>query len=258
MNTSAWQCEQCTYSNHRDLQICELCNWVPHQSTISKLSCLRSDSKVAESDVDELAYITCLNCSFNNSPSATQCMVCEDTDSFDQSYHNVQELTRDTVKIKCPRCHVNLPVKGAVVGHYGGSNSGNYKSSVTECPTCDFDLTTGQQVGNFQNKGRLDQNLISGSITEGLIELIAQSLSKNESEDLCKSSTNLQNLKYPKKITIEYALCSPCNHVSQRGSNGYEWSCGYRNIQMMCYSLLNISNSDCDYKSLLFNGKGWA
>ena len=257
MDASAWQCEQCTFSNHRDLQSCELCNWVPPQSGISRLSSAGSDPIVADSGADFFAYITCGNCSFNNDSSATRCMVCDDINSFGQSYHNVTELATVTVKIKCPRCHVNLPVEGHVVSRSGGSNHSNNKSSVTECPTCDFDLTTGQEVGNFQNKYRDNHDLISGSITEGLIELIAQSLSRNESEDLYKSSINLQNLKYPKKITIEYALCSPCNHVSQRGSNGYEWSCGYRNIQMLCYSLLNISNSDCDYKSLLFNGKGW-
>ena len=151
--------------------------------------------------------------------------MCEDTNSFGHSHRTSPKLITDTVKIKYLRCHVNLPVESTEVGQYSDSYSSNYKSSVTECPTCDFDLTTGQQVGKWGD----DLDLRSGSVTEGLMELIAQSLSRNESEDLCKSLTNLQNLK----ITIEYALCSPCNHVSQRGSYGYEWTV----ITRACHSM---------------------
>lgn len=38
--------------------------------------------------------------------------------------------------------------------------------------------------------------------------------------------------------------------VSQIGLEGSKWSCGYRNIQMLCCSLMNIDI----YRSKLFHG----
>ena len=39
-----------------------------------------------------------------------------------------------------------------------------------------------------------------------------------------------------------FRLSSPaCNHYSQKGSPGARWSCGYRNIQMVSSSLLQLS-----------------
>ena len=74
--------------------------------------------------------------------------------------------------------------------------------------------------------------------TDGLIELVAANLTQQGFQ----------------KTTTEFALCSPCKHISQRGTEGYDWSCGYRNIQMISHSLLN--HPTIDYRSRLFNGKG--
>ena len=52
--------------------------------------------------------------------------------------------------------------------------------------------------------------------TDGIIELAAR---------------NLQEKGF-RNTTTAFALCSPCLHVSQRGQEGYDWSCGYRNIQV--------------------------
>ncbi len=49
-----------------------------------------------------------------------------------------------------------------------------------------------------------------------------------------------------------YRLCSPFPHISQKGVTGHGWSCGYRNIQMLCASLLQLP---C-YKRILFGGSG--
>lgn len=51
----------------------------------------------------------------------------------------------------------------------------------------------------------------------------------------------------------QYKLCFPyCLHVSQKGTYGSSWSCGYRNIQMLCSSLMRVD----EYKAVLFNGTG--
>lgn len=257
MSASSWQCKQCTFSNHPDLGSCELCNWAPPRSATTITPTARSDTTNAASDAESSSYITCNRCSFNNDSNATQCLVCGDTSSFGLSYHDIPILSADSVKVKCPRCHVNLPMGDDDSDYFYNSCSSKYRnSSVTECPTCDFDLTTDQHLGNYQNAGKNVRDSNFESVTEGLIELISRFLARDESEELNKNLMNLKYLKLPKKITTEYALCSPCNHVSQRGSHGYEWSCGYRNIQMLCHSLLHRSDGECDYKSLLFNGKG--
>ena len=36
----------------------------------------------------------------------------------------------------------------------------------------------------------------------------------------------------------KYRLCAPCAHFSQRINGRSQATCGYRNIQMMCWSLM--------------------
>jgi len=49
---------------------------------------------------------------------------------------------------------------------------------------------------------------------------------------------------------LSWRLCSPLTHISQRKSLGADWSCGYRNIQMLCSSLLQLE----EYQRVLFDG----
>jgi hypothetical protein len=52
---------------------------------------------------------------------------------------------------------------------------------------------------------------------------------------------------------VSYTLCSPpCVFVSQRGSAGSNWTCGYRNIQMLCSALMRLP----EYRRVLFRGDG--
>jgi hypothetical protein len=49
-----------------------------------------------------------------------------------------------------------------------------------------------------------------------------------------------------------YRVCSPCPHITQTGLEGAHWSCGYRNISMLCHSLIQVP----EYRRVLFNGDG--
>lgn len=52
---------------------------------------------------------------------------------------------------------------------------------------------------------------------------------------------------------IHYELCAPpCSFHTQKGSYGAAWSCGYRNIQMLCSSLLQNEG----YRRVMFTGDG--
>lgn len=47
-----------------------------------------------------------------------------------------------------------------------------------------------------------------------------------------------------------FRLSSPlCNHFSQKGSHGAKWSCGYRNIQMISSSLVQLPDYRWDLHS---------
>lgn len=52
-------------------------------------------------------------------------------------------------------------------------------------------------------------------------------------------------------LSIRYPLFVP-DHFTQLGGYGARWSCGYRNIQMICSSLFQVP----DYRKVLFNGDG--
>lgn len=66
--------------------------------------------------------------------------------------------------------------------------------------------------------------------TEGIIELLKE---------------------IPESKDFTFAVPYPF-HFSQKGSLGSKWSCGYRNIQMLVSSLMQIE----EYRNVLFNGDG--
>eukprot|EP01038_Epipyxis_sp_PR26KG_P008653 gene8653-11696_t len=73
------------------------------------------------------------------------------------------------------------------------------------------------------------------SSTCGIIELLHKNL---------KKSFDLYN--------IQFGLSIACDHFTQKGQVGWQWSCGYRNIQMICSSLLKYPQ----FYNVLFNGNG--
>lgn len=59
---------------------------------------------------------------------------------------------------------------------------------------------------------------------------------------------------HSKTNSCRYSMqfCSVIPHITQRGVYGSHWSCGYRNIQMLCISLMQLPQ----YASCLFHGSG--
>jgi hypothetical protein len=71
------------------------------------------------------------------------------------------------------------------------------------------------------------RDLVYDVKTEGLIEILSYVIPQNS------------------------VLCNPfIIHYSQKGSYGSKWSCGYRNIQMLCSSLMKYPM----YREKLFDG----
>lgn len=61
----------------------------------------------------------------------------------------------------------------------------------------------------------------------------------------------LSNAAKVSGLRLRVATLLP-DHVTQLGSFGARWSCGYRNIQMLCSSLMQIPQ----YREVLFGGSG--
>lgn len=96
-------------------------------------------------------------------------------------------------------------------------------------PIHDTVLTTAIVVASSPIVSQFDT-----SVTNGLIELI---------ESRVKNQNGIRT----------YRICSPTAHISQVQSiEGVHWSCGYRNIQIICTSLIQVSK----YRQVLFSGDG--
>lgn len=192
---------------------------------------------------NDSAHITCLACSFNNGADAIQCAICEDTAAFAGAFvcSSTSLLQKEEV-VSCRNCYVKYPSSSGIT-----SNSTDQRKS-NSCPNCGSSLNKSGRAQPCQN-GSGNSKRIYQTVTEGIIELMTEALTEN--------GLYLPSGPVSKKLTIVYSICSPCPHVSQRGNEGFEWSCGYRNIQMICHSLLNSSvDGHKSYESQLFNGKG--
>jgi len=205
----------------------------------------------------------CSACTYDNPPSAKKCEICENelmskieihdnsdhgtitntsvaTIGKDDSRRSIEKLSSGI--INCVRCTVQLP-----------------SNSILECPIC----------GNvIQNKRDYDHNKITKvslkqKFKDDKEQEYRQYLTEEQRKMLESGSKYFpsplatdyvmhlldEKLRHPSKI---HRLSNITPHISQAGVEGSRWSCGYRNIQMLCCSLMEISK----YKSRLFHGKG--
>jgi hypothetical protein len=90
------------------------------------------------------------------------------------------------------------------------------------CPVCSF--VNNLDLNQCES---CEQSLVYDIVTEGIIEALFEAIPQN------------------------VVLCNPYTaHFAQNGSYGAKWSCGYRNIQMLCSSLMKYPM----YREKLFNG----
>jgi hypothetical protein len=245
-----WPCDQCTFSNHIDAKRCEMCDATRERSWSSSDICYivldDPSPEVSPAGVrNDSPHITCLACSFDNDADAIQCAVCEDTAAFADAYVGPSaSLPQNEEVASCRNCYVKFPSSSGST-----SNSSDQRKS-NNCPNCGSSLNKSSRAMSYPyHNGYGKSERIYQTVTEGIIELMTEALTEN--------GLYLPSGPFSKKLTIEYSICSPCPHVSQRGNEGFEWSCGYRNIQMICHSLLNSSvDGYKSYESQLFNGKG--
>ena len=237
-------CSQCSFDNDIYAVLCDICGFnfasgngsTPFQSSgiVDSLA-----SKSPQRSNDNVGRITCSVCSFDNLLEAISCSMCGDQSTFSDGKTSSESMERVT---KCRHCHVNFPIS------IGAALESGSRSRYIGCPNCDDGKSSyhSSTAGRYGSE-RLDQQF--QTMTEGIIELLAEVLAKDD---------QILRMTYPdRKMTTEFAVCSPCPHISQRGTKGNDWSCGYRNIQMICHAMLCQSSPAYeDNKKRLFNGKG--
>ena len=95
-----------------------------------------------------------------------------------------------------------------------------------------FDLLEDTSCSTVAVKSTSFDEITAGNSNTGILELMVASF---------------------KKKSIPFISCNPhCLHITQTGSFGSRWSCGYRNIQMMCSALMTQEV----YRKVLFDGSG--
>ena len=109
-------------------------------------------------------------------------------------------------------------------------------SLIWECQQCSFhnhtDLNICEICEGVRDTTRVPVSTLQSSSSTSRSAQLPTSLSADVMKMLQVSL---------KKSSTSFQLCSPpCLHFSQRGSYGSQWSCGYRNIQIMCSSLVQI------------------
>jgi hypothetical protein len=187
---------------------------------------------------DPGGYLICPVCTYHNSLSQIQCLICQSPILTERRISSeketlICEMTDDN--IECPHCTFRNS-KG--VKHCEAC-AGTLKRKRNDSPDEIFDrelrLNYPSHLLTVDSEEKVFQVQPQASVTEGIIPLIREVLEED------------QSLK-------AFRLCSAtCPHVSQKKvSVGGDWSCGYRNIQMICHSLMALPS----YRRALFNGSG--
>ena len=121
----------------------------------------------------------------------------------------------------------------------------NQGTNIINCEMCNEVLT--RDINRRENE-LIDRKTTSESqvtlenpnftYTDGIIELLDASY---------KKLNRIRRLD-----VLKYGLSDPCTYVSQQRTEGHTWSCGYRNIQMLCSALCRFP----EYRARLFDGSG--
>jgi hypothetical protein len=157
--------------------------------------------------------------------------------------HNVENVDCDSTKLSISTTlalpHYTVRDDGVVCGRCTFVNP----PALTACEVCEEPIrlkksrasNTAGRIGDSPPGDSLHLGggppSVSESVTTGIIPLIRASLIFEKSHHSSSSS-----------ILNAYRLgCSATPHITQKGvPMGGEWSCGFRNIQMLCHSLMAL------------------
>lgn len=248
-------CTACTFINEPDCDACTACGNAltffagssssrlgkrPLSPPAVQSSSIRDDKCTAGREEagkapgkhnETAANCPCSVCTFINPPATTHCLMCSNK-------------LAPTAPVACPRCSYIFGVGERLVVctvcnyKFVGPSGGKKRAECRICNTwghwaVDCPLVTSEADAAEPAVGDAVAGFNSLQTTDGLVELL-------DTEFRQSRSTNT------------YRLCSPCQHITQRRTEGTDWACGYRNIQMLILSLNQIAA----YRTRMFNGDG--
>lgn len=235
-------CKYCSFENSLQDESCLACekSLLPTTAASNNAGACNGDIGISLGDsCTATATVACIHCSFENSLPNKSCAVCEKSLAYEPST-SASDNTGDETWIcrKCTYCNPT-PYEIISICEMCGCDYKDQKKLISKScvPTGSDCKTNSNEQLTECGHGKDDSNNEFSTSTKGIIELMQL----------------VYELSNSVKLTFTYKLCSPMLHISQKGIEGQKWSCGYRNIQMMCSSLMG---ANAEYKARLFNGSG--
>ena len=282
-------CSVCTYCNDESTTdiSCIICNEIlPYYTKINGNNDIKGSNDNINHDGDDRRLLrkrkigsdslarldqnmtsTTIDNNNNNSTTTIICLTC--------TYGNEIDSTLDIERIDCEMCGKSISVVSmTTTKDKGVPLKENRSPDSIICINCTFENSVNSIacVMCFEplpNKKRHNTTSSSSSSSsksdQGILKYFGTSANRQEySEEALtasiafnsESATDgiIQLLERAlRKTGTSFRLCSPLTHISQTGVEiGAKWSCGYRNIQMLCTALMQVPAC----KARLFKGDG--
>ena len=182
---------------------------------------------------------SCARCTYVNPPNSEKCMLCE-TQFFIVSSNMNSNWNCPLCSSLCLQSQLCCSICGGIPlpqqNDTGIATVIDLSSSFQED---DFDMIV-------ESNSTYDNSVQTASYSNG-----TNNMCSSNGND-CVDAVEPIQVKVDSNSLIQRHFCSPVYHYSQYKSVGAKWSCGYRNIQMLCSSLMRIP----EYKAVLFDGGG--
>ena len=196
--------------------------------------------------------LICSACTFQNTPGANACEICfNPIPCLRNSIGQKRKL--ETGGLECPRCTFLNRNDAEICSACEGVLNFAFNDPVREGFHCTIVVNNDDDSfkENLSFTGdadyvAYDNNIELNCILDNDIDMLYKS-------SATKGIVELLHTELSRQGKTEFYLCSPLLFISQRTIDVHDsWSCGYRNIQMLCLSLI----SRVEYRNVLFGGDG--
>jgi len=219
------KCPVCTMLNGEKAEACDACG----------------TPLVIEDAVNGALWKPCPECTFLNPSDSKTCSCCQSpmvgglknsTGSFRENGEEVQ------IQWVCPECTLSNHIKTKICQACQTRRPAEFRTPTKD--TKAEELKGSDSAGYGEIQAFMLKAESRGVQTDGLVQLLEK----------CYTAPGAAG-GWSSYKTLTWRLCSPATHITQRHALGSRWSCGYRNIQMLCKALMQRP----EYRKVLFDGR---